>query len=97
MVPLVAVIVTRVVDLPPVVVMVKEMEVAFAGTVTEAGVLATVLLELDSVTTVPPLGAPPFRVTVPVTLEPPTVVDGDRPSDWTCGVVMVRVEDALAM
>ena len=95
-VPLVAEMVTRVVVLTAVVVIVKETDVAFAGTVTEAGVLATVLLELESVTTAPPLGARPFRVTVPVTLRPPIVVDGDRLNDWTWGVVMVRLAVALA-
>ena len=82
-------------DLPAVVVMVKVAEVAFAGTVTEIGLWATAVLELDSVTTIPPLGAGPFRVTVAVELEPAVTEEGDRLSDWTCRGVMVRVEDAL--
>ena len=82
-------------DLPAVVVMVKVAEVAFAGTVPETGVWATAVLELESVTTIPPLGAGPLRVTVAVELEPAVTEDGDRLRDWTCGGVMVRVEDAL--
>jgi hypothetical protein len=43
-------------------------------TVTLAGTTATPSLE--SVTAAPPFGAGPFNVTVPVTIEPPTVVEG---------------------
>ena len=38
----------------------------FAGTVTLAGTVAMAVLALVSVTTVPPDGAVPFNVTVPV-------------------------------
>ena len=49
--------------------------VAPAGTVTETGTLAETL-ELVSVTTTPPAGAAPLRVTVPVTPAPPTTDAG---------------------
>jgi hypothetical protein len=47
-----------------------------AATVTEPGTVATELSEL-SVTVVPPVGALPERVTVPVEEAPPRTVDGD--------------------
>ena len=53
------------VDETCVVLIVKVVEVAPAGTVTVAGTAATGL-ELDSVTGIPPLGAAPLIVTVPV-------------------------------
>jgi hypothetical protein len=40
--------------------------VAFAGTVTLPGTVATKISPLDRVITAPPLGAGPFKVTVPV-------------------------------
>src|SRR5215216_895989 len=53
----------------------KEALVAPAGTVTDAGTLATAL-ELESDTASPPVGAAPESVTVPVELEPDVTVDG---------------------
>ena len=47
-----------------------------AETVTLAGTFATAVFELVSVTTVPPAGAAPFRVTVPVEVAEPKTVDG---------------------
>ena len=47
-----------------------------AGTVTVAGTVATEEFEVDSNTTVPPDGAGPESVTVPVRLLPPTAVVG---------------------
>jgi len=56
---------------------VKVAELAFAGTVTLAGTVAAAVLLLPSVTTVPPEGAEPFSVTVPVEFAlPPTTVVG---------------------
>lgn len=63
--------------------------VAPAATVTLAGVLATVVLLLDSVTTAPPAGAAPLSVTVPVEEFPPVTLVGFSVSD-------ARVADAAA-
>jgi hypothetical protein len=68
----VAVSVTDVLVDTGVVVMVKVAEVELAGTVTLAGTCATEVLLLDKVTTAPPAGAGPVRVTVPVVELPPT-------------------------
>ena len=57
------------------VVMANVADVAPAGTVTETGTLAETL-ELVSVTTTPPAGDAPLRVTVPVTPAPPTTDAG---------------------
>lgn len=58
-----------------VVVIVKVLLVAPAGTVTLGGTVAAAELS-ESVTTAPPEGAAPLRVTVPVDEAPPTTVDG---------------------
>ena len=50
--------------------------VAPATTVTLAGVLATVVSLLESVTCMPPAGAAPLNVTVPVEELPPTTLAG---------------------
>ena len=50
---------------------VKVAVVAPAATVIEAGTVAAAVLLLVSVTTVPPVGAAPFRVIVPVLFAPP--------------------------
>ena len=52
------------------VVILKVALVLPAGTVTLAGTVAAAVLPLVSVTTVPPVGAAPFRVTVPVDVAP---------------------------
>ena len=54
-------------------------------TVTLNGTLATFVSLLDRLTTAPPLGAGPLRVTVPVEEFPPGTVDGLRVSDVTVG------------
>src|SRR5215211_3347206 len=62
----------------------KEALVAPAGTVTDAGTLATAL-ELESDTASPPVGAAPESVTVPVELAPEVTVDGLRVSAVALG------------
>ena len=56
--------------------MVNDAVVAFAGTATEAGTVATPALLLASVTTTPAEGAGPVSVTLPVLVVPPFTVDG---------------------
>jgi hypothetical protein len=67
-----------------VVVTVNVAVVAPAGTVTLAGTVADALL-LVSVTTVPPEGAGPFSVTVPVEEVPPFTLDGLRVNELSAG------------
>src|SRR5262245_61602892 len=55
---------------------VKVALVAPAGTVTLAGTVAAAVLLLASVTTSPPLGAEPLRVTVPWDVFPPVTLAG---------------------
>ena len=62
------------VTVPAVTVNVAEVEPA--GTFTLAGTLAAVALELESVTTAPPVPAAAVRVTVPVPVWPLTIVLG---------------------
>jgi hypothetical protein len=56
----------------PSVVTVKVTLVAFVATVTDTGTVAQVVSELDSATAKPDEAAFPFKVSVPVTLLPPT-------------------------
>jgi hypothetical protein len=60
-----------------------------AGTVTVAATEADPIL-LESLTTVPPVGAGPVRVTVPVEASPPVTVVGVRVNDATVGGLIVR-------
>src|SRR4051812_44596850 len=62
---------------------VKLAEVARAGTVTVAGTVAAEVLLLESVTTSPPAGAAPVRVTVPVDVPFEFMVEGFRVSPFT--------------
>jgi len=62
-------------------------------TVTLEGGLATPGLLLESATEIPPAGAGPFSVTVPVELWPPVTVGGDKERDWSAGGVTVSVAD----
>jgi hypothetical protein len=55
--------------------------VAPAATVTLGGVLATVVLLLESATVAPPAGAAPLSVTVPVEEFPPVTLVGFSDSD----------------
>ncbi len=59
--------------------------VAPAATVTLDGVLATFVLLLESVTTAPPEGAAPLRVTVPVEEFPPMTLVGFTESEESVG------------
>jgi hypothetical protein len=52
-----------------------------AATVTLEGTVATFVLLLESVTTAPPEGAAPLKVTVPCEDTPPTTLVGLRASD----------------
>ena len=63
-------------------VIVKVAEVEFARTVTLAGTVAAEVLLLVSVTSLPPAGANPLRVTVPVEVAPlPATVVGFKVKD----------------
>ena len=59
--------------------------VAPAATVTLAGVLATMVLLLESATVAPPAGAAPLNVTVPVEEFPPVTLVGFSESDERVG------------
>jgi hypothetical protein len=77
---------------------VKVAVVALAATVTLLGTVAAAVLLLDKVTTVPPVGAGPFRVTVPVELVlPPVTVVGLSARDATQKGLTVRFADAVAL
>lgn len=56
----------------------NEAVVAPAATVTVGGTEAAVVFELDNATVVPPDGAAPNKVTVPVSLVPPVTVRTER-------------------
>ena len=64
---------------------VKGADVFPAVTVTLGGTVATAVLELVSVTTVPPVGAGPLRVTVAVDGKPPITLGGLMASDASNG------------
>lgn len=67
------------------VVTVKVACLVFAATVTVAGTLAALVLELDRLTTTPEGPALPFKFTVPVTVvdDPPITEAGDTVTDVT--------------
>lgn len=58
---------------------------AAAGTVIDAGTVTTAVFEDDRVTTVPPVGAGPLRVTVPVDVWPPATIGALNATDRTTG------------
>ena len=67
-----------------------------AATVTLAGGEATAGLELDNVTTAPPGGAGPFKVTLlPVVVLPPGVKVGESVTRDTAVGFTVRVADLV--
>jgi hypothetical protein len=69
----------------------KAAVVAFAATVTLGGTVAAAVLLLDSVTTAPPAGARPFKVTVPVVEVPPITEEGLTPTALKVGAVTVKL------
>ncbi len=89
--PLVAEIVTALVVTTVLVTIVKFPVVAPAGMVTLAGTMATKGALLDRVTTVPPAGAGPDRVTVPVEELKPFTVVGFKVKDESTGALTVRM------
>jgi hypothetical protein len=74
----VAVIVTEVAVVTVLLVAVKVAVLAPAATLIEAGTVAAAVLLLVSVTTIPPVGAAPFKVIVPVLFAPPITAVGLR-------------------
>lgn len=58
---------------------------AAASTVTDAGIVTTAVADDDKVTTVPPTGAGPLRVTVPVDVWPPVTTGALNATDRTTG------------
>jgi hypothetical protein len=83
---LVAEIVAVLEKLTVLVVTVKVALVFPAATVTLAGTVATDVGLLERVTTAPPEGARPERVTVPVEGEPPLTVEGLKVRETATGV-----------
>src|SRR5258706_429353 len=75
---------------------VKVALVAPAAIVTLAGVLATVVLLLESVTVAPPDGAAALKVTVPVDEFPPVTLVGFRVSEERETVAVAAADTANA-
>jgi hypothetical protein len=71
--------------------MVNVADVLPAATVTVAGTDATAGLALARVTPMPPVGALPLSVTVPVELAPPVTVAGLRETVESTGGFTVKV------
>ena len=89
----VAEITTEVLELTGVVVIGNVAEVLPAGIVTlpAVGTRAAAVLLLCKVTTAPPAGAAPFRVTVPVEVFPPTSVAGLNQNDDNAAAFTFKV------
>ena len=83
--------VTEVDEATPLVVIVKLVLVVPEAMVTVAGTWAAAVLLLCNVTVTPPLGAAPFKVTVPVELIPPTTEVGFRVIEDKVAALTVRV------
>jgi hypothetical protein len=88
--PWVPEIVTEALDATADVVIVKVAVVAPVATVTLAGKCAAEVLLLVRVTTAPPDGAGPVKLTVPVEDVPPTTETGFKPTELRTGVVTVK-------
>jgi hypothetical protein len=69
--------------------------VAPAATVTLAGTVATAVLLLESVITLPPTGAALLSVTVPVDVAPPITAAGLRLKDKSEGGITVKFDVPL--
>jgi hypothetical protein len=95
--PLVAEIVTDCVEVTAVVVIVNVAVASPPHTITEADTCATAVRLLVSVTTIPPEGAGPFNVTVPVHGFPPCTLFGSRVRDDAMGAVTVKVAVRLTL
>ena len=75
----------------------KVAVLAFAATVTVAGTTcAAAVLLLDRVTTAPPAGAGPFKVTVPVEEVPPSTEVGLTVTELRTAAVTVKVAFCVA-
>ena len=74
---------------------VKVAVVAPAATVTLAGTVAAAVLPLLKVTVAPPVGAAPFRVTVPVEDVPPVTDVGLKLTDFIAGAFTVSPADCV--
>jgi len=85
-----AVIVVVTADDTGVVLTVNIADVALAGTTTDAGTVVDPEL-LDKSTVMPPVGAGPFKVTVPVDDIPPATVVGFKLSEFSAGGETVRI------
>lgn len=89
--PFVAEIVTVLVNVTVFVLTVKVAVVEPADTVALEGTVATPVLLLVSVTTVPPEGASPFRFTVPVEVPPPFNDVGFSETEVSVAAVTVKL------
>lgn len=78
-------------DATPLVVIVNVALVEPAGINTLAGTCATDVLVLCKLTTIPPAGAAPLKVTVPVDGFPPTTEVGDLEREERLGALTVRL------
>ena len=74
----------------------KETVVAFAATVTLAGGVAMLVLLLVRVMRVPPAGARPLKVTVPVDEFPPVTEVGLSESELRAGGLIFKVAFLVA-
>ena len=78
------------------VVIVKFALVEPTGTVTEAGTVAAAVLLLVRLTGIPPTGAGPVSVTVPVEFVPPCTVAGLTLTELRAGGVTVSIAVCVA-